>query len=214
MDENTHHKLDEIMEDLHEWKDEISEKIVDKLNIILKDSDFRTELKYLFEPIDSEREDIFTFNFHNPFNKKNLEIVWNSLKERIEGGSIESLLELDKEPLKEFHNALEHLEMRQRRKIYASKKLEYIDFFEDEKLFIVAIEIPNTIEENEIEIAGSPHEIEIIVGETFKKVIKIPPRINPDNALAKFEDGILEIKLQKIHKSPKTKIQLTTPDKT
>ncbi|WP_371803381.1 hypothetical protein [Candidatus Lokiarchaeum ossiferum] len=194
----------------HQKHDSIDEAVIKKLNHLMKDDDFRTELKYFFEPLPSQHEEIFTFSFHDTFNKKSLELVWDTLKEKLEGGSVDLLRDLDKETLKKFHEYLEHLEMKQRIKQYASKKPDYIDFYEDDALFIVAVEIPAYVVDEDIEIAGSPHEIEIVIGETFKKTIKIKPRIDPESALAHHENGILEIKLCKAKKTPKTKITLSS----
>ena len=99
-------------------KEEIIQKITKKLNNLIKNEEFRKNWDYFFEPISAEKnqeEEIFSSNFHNPFSKKNLKFWWKALKNSRNRLEINILDDLDEITLKEFQNALEHIEYQQNR---------------------------------------------------------------------------------------------------
>jgi len=82
-------------------------------------------------------------------------------------------------------------------------------FFEDEEMLVVIVEIPNTPENiiDDIELMGSPHELIIQAG-PFEKSIHLNPRVDPQSAEAVYDDHLLEIRMRKTPKPPKTKIKV------
>ena len=68
-------------------------------------------------------------------------------------------------------------------------------------------EVPG-VNKDEIEIRASSNELEIIAaaaedqkhGRHYHKTVALPSEINPDYAKARYQNGILEVRLQKITK--------------
>ena len=163
---------------------------------------------YYFEPRPTLKENSPNksriFSFVNPFSKKKLKIWWSKIK----GVKIIDPV-LDEKSLEEFHNALEYIEWKAQEIQETEKKKQYVDFFEDEYMLIVVVEIPNTPGNliDDIELMGSPHELTIQAG-PFEKSIHLNPRVDPQSAEAIYEDHILEIRMRKTPKPPKTKIKV------
>ena len=190
------------------YRQELQVKIQEKLNKIITDEYFFMKWDYYFEPRPTLKEDSHNksriFTFINPFSKKRLKILWNKIK----GTKIIDPV-LDEKSLEEFHNALEYIEWKVQESQETAQKKQYVDFFEDENMLIIVVEIPNTPENiiDDIELMGSPHELIIQAG-PFEKSIHLNPRVDPQSAEAVYEDHLLEIRMRKTPKPPKTKIKV------
>ncbi|MHA1647162.1 MAG: hypothetical protein ACTSVL_06290 [Promethearchaeota archaeon] len=195
------------------FKRDVYDRLVKKMNKFLMDEELKAELEYFFEPNDEKQhEAIFEFHFHYPSMKKILKkILWNPFRHK-KSIPLEiperDYAEMTIKSMQEMLNVLEEVEERVKIR-NRNIKLPFVDRFEDETNYIIQLEIPH-IEEHQLELRASPHEVEIIAGETFQKVIYIIPRINPDTALANYDEkkNIVELKFKKILKKPKSKIQI------
>ncbi len=80
-----------------------------------------------------------------------------------------------------------------------------VDIYEEEGQTVVVVEVPG-VNKNEIELRASPHELEIIAESKiteghprkYHKIVSLPNEINPDIAKARYNNGILEVRLEKI----------------
>ena len=91
-----------------------------------------------------------------------------------------------------------------------------VDILEEEEFIVVVCEVPG-VEKKDIEIRASSNELEIIAhsgdaqlhGRHYHKTVALPAEINPDFAKARYQNGILEVRLQKIGgKKPSTHIPI------
>jgi HSP20 family protein len=91
-----------------------------------------------------------------------------------------------------------------------------VDILEEEEFIVVVCEVPG-VEKKDIEIRASSNELEIIAhsgdaqihGRHYHKTVALPAEINPDFAKARYQNGILEVRLQKIgEKKPSTHIPI------
>lgn len=91
-----------------------------------------------------------------------------------------------------------------------------VDIYEEEGKIVVVCEVPG-VTKSQIELKASPNELEILAEASEKgyrqrkyhKIIALPAEINPDVAKARYMNGILEVKLEKIEqKSSKKKINI------
>ena len=87
-----------------------------------------------------------------------------------------------------------------------------VDIYEEEGKIVVVCEVPG-VTKSQIELKASPNELEILAEASEKgyrqrkyhKIIALPAEINPDVAKARYMNGILEVKLEKIEKKPSKK---------
>jgi HSP20 family protein len=87
-----------------------------------------------------------------------------------------------------------------------------VDIYEEEGKIVVVCEVPG-VTKSQIELKASPNELEILAEASEKgyrqrkyhKIIALPAEINPDIAKARYMNGILEVKLEKIEKKPSKK---------
>jgi len=197
----------------HFFSDKIR-KIRQKMNNLLHTQEFWDEMAYFCEPIqENDPEDIFSFNFTNPFSKKSRKFHWHRTS-----GEPPQLDEqdIDEVEAQEILNALEHIEESSKKKkkyhpkvghYYSHSPLEFVDIFENAKEVVVNIEIPDNVGDD-IEIHGSPHELVIRADPDYRLMIPLKPRVDPESAIATFKKGLIEIKFEKSAKKPKTKICL------
>jgi HSP20 family protein len=91
-----------------------------------------------------------------------------------------------------------------------------VDIYEEDGKTIVVVEVPG-IDKESIELKASPYELEISAESQesgfhprkYHKIITLPSEINPDVAKARYQNGILEVKLTKVgHISSKKKIKI------
>jgi len=91
-----------------------------------------------------------------------------------------------------------------------------VDILEEDGYIVVVCEVPG-VEKKDIEIRASSNELEIIAhsgdaqihGRHYHKTVALPAEINPDYAKARYQNGILEVRLQKIgEKKPPTNIPI------
>lgn len=91
-----------------------------------------------------------------------------------------------------------------------------VDIYEENGHIIVICEVPG-VDKDEIELKASTNELEIMAGSPVKglrqrkyhKIISLPAEINPDVAKARYTNGILEVKLEKVDiKITKKKINI------
>ncbi|MHA1744965.1 MAG: Hsp20/alpha crystallin family protein [Promethearchaeota archaeon] len=91
-----------------------------------------------------------------------------------------------------------------------------VDILEEDGYIVVVCEVPG-VEKKDIEIRASSNELEIIAhsgdaqlhGRHYHKTVALPAEINPDFAKARYQNGILEVRLQKIgEKKPSTPIPI------
>jgi HSP20 family protein len=91
-----------------------------------------------------------------------------------------------------------------------------VDVYEEDGQIVVVAEVPG-VKKEDIELRASPRELEILAeGEEnaphsrkYHKIISLPGEINPDVAKARYQNGILEVKLTKINeKADKRKIKI------
>ncbi len=91
-----------------------------------------------------------------------------------------------------------------------------VDIYEEDGHYVVVVEVPG-VKKEDIELRASTNEIEISaeapedaeINRKYHKVIPLPGEINPEVAKARYQNGILEVKLDKVgEKSGKTKIKI------
>ena len=91
-----------------------------------------------------------------------------------------------------------------------------VDIYEEDGNIVVVCEVPG-VTKSQIELKASPNELEILAeaSETglrqrkYHKIVSLPAEINPDIAKARYMNGILEVKLEKIeNKASKKKINI------
>ena len=91
-----------------------------------------------------------------------------------------------------------------------------VDILEEGDDIVVVCEVPG-VEKKDIEIRASSNELEIIAhsgdaqlhGRHYHKTVALPAEINPDYAKARYQNGILEVRLQKIgEKKARTNIPI------
>jgi len=203
--------VDKLEKNESSLKHQLYLKIQNKLNKLLMNEDFKYTLNWFFEPIlqDESPEEIFTFK--NPFKNWTLNLRWPYLHRKQKQPPILEENQLDSIPLEnieEMLNFLENTEEKMAKLPIRNRniKLPFIDFFEDEDHFVIALELPN-LDENSLDIRASPHELEIKYS-NYHKVIPIGPRINPDTAVASHKGQFLEVKFQKVQKRPKSTIPI------
>jgi HSP20 family protein len=84
---------------------------------------------------------------------------------------------------------------------------------DEEKEVIVVAEIPGCVKEN-IELKATESSLTIIACDEedvrkYNSTIDLPSNINPDHARARYQNGILEVKLEKVlgkHKGKKISV--------
>jgi HSP20 family protein len=84
---------------------------------------------------------------------------------------------------------------------------------EEEEEIVVVAEIPGCIKEN-IELKATESSLTIIAcdeedARKYNTTVDLPTNINPDYAKARYRNGILEVKLQKVkgrHKGKKISV--------
>jgi HSP20 family molecular chaperone IbpA len=201
------------------FSQELKEKIAKHLNKIFNDQTDGKKFDYYFEPIKKEslskedlkvKKDLYRVYPHGKrawaFN-----ISYNpGLKNRF---NIEDESEIDPITLKEFLEALDHVE---RNHVYykSADNKPFIDFFENEDELVIVIEIPG-MQEDDIELRASPHDIDIYalgtrnISHYYRTIqLRSETEIDPIRSRATYYDGILEVFLKKIKKTPKTKIEI------
>ncbi len=99
---------------------------------------------------------------------------------------------------------------------FRSERDPMVDIYEEEGNIVVVCEVPG-VTKAQIELKASPNELEILaeapeIGprqRKYHKIIALPAEINPDVAKARYMNGILEVRLEKIEqKSSKKKINI------
>lgn len=99
---------------------------------------------------------------------------------------------------------------------FKSERDPMVDIYEEEGNIVVVCEVPG-VTKSQIELKASPNELEILAEglETgprqrkYHKIIALPAEINPDVAKARYMNGILEVRLEKIEQnSSKKKINI------
>ncbi len=84
-----------------------------------------------------------------------------------------------------------------------------VDIMDEEDEVIVVAEIPGCVKEN-IELKATDRSLTIIACDEddvrkFNTTVDLPSSINPDHARARYRNGILEVKLEKIKERRKGK---------
>ena len=186
----------------------LKDKLIDKLNNLLKDSSKIDALSYFFEPITGEEEEGI-FNFTNPFKKLSVKFRWSFWSKQEEKPELLDK-HVDAQSLQEMINALDHVEQKSRNKSTIitnsphwdpsrGNEFPFEDFYETDNQYIVGIEIPPVTEED-IEIRGTPVELEIKIGDSYHRIIQIDEPVNPDSAETFYDGkGLLEIKFRKLN---------------
>ncbi|MHA1790996.1 MAG: archaeal heat shock protein Hsp20 [Promethearchaeota archaeon] len=80
------------------------------------------------------------------------------------------------------------------------------DVIDDDNEFLVVVELPG-VQKNDIELNATDFSIDIHASSDgyrkYHKHIELPAKINPDKAKARYNNGILEIRLEKISEKRK-----------
>ncbi len=87
-----------------------------------------------------------------------------------------------------------------------------IDIYEEDGELVVVGEVPG-VDKKDIELRASSHELEIIAeshvggpsARKYHKIVALPAEINPDIAKARYNNGILEVRLEKLSKEKTSK---------
>ena len=87
-----------------------------------------------------------------------------------------------------------------------------IDTYEDGDQLVVVAEVPG-VQKEDIELRAAPTELEILAESQdegpkkrkYRKVVPLPQEINPDIAKARYQNGILEVRLTMIGEKKKPK---------
>ncbi len=87
-----------------------------------------------------------------------------------------------------------------------------VDIYEDGEDLVVVCEVPG-VSKKDIELKASNNELEIVAetneevshGRKYHKIIPLPAEIDPDYAKARYNNGILEIRLKIIDKKEEKK---------
>ncbi len=95
---------------------------------------------------------------------------------------------------------------------FKSERDPMVDIYEEEGNIVVVCEVPG-VTKSQIELKASPNELEILaeapeIGprqRKYHKIIALPAEINPDVAKARYMNGILEVRLEKIEQKPSKK---------
>ena len=95
---------------------------------------------------------------------------------------------------------------------FKSERDPMVDIYEEDGEIVVVCEVPG-VTKSQIELKASPNELEILAEASEKghhqrkyhKIITLPAEINPDVAKARYMNGILEVKLEKIEKKASKK---------
>lgn len=89
-----------------------------------------------------------------------------------------------------------------------------VDIYEEDGDIVVVVEVPG-VRKEDIELRASPNELEISTKNTenipykYHKIIPLPVEIDPDIAKARYQNGILELKMKKVgEKSNKKNIKI------
>lgn len=80
-----------------------------------------------------------------------------------------------------------------------------IDIYEEDGELVVVGEVPG-VDKKDIELRASAHELEIIAeshdespySRKYHKIVALPAEINPEIAKARYNNGILEVRLEKL----------------
>lgn len=195
----------------------LQEKIANHLNMIFNDQTDGKRFDYLFEPIVEEKSteeelqvkrDLYRVYPHGKrawaFN-----ISYNpGSKNRF---NVEDESKVNPIALKEFLQALDFVE---RNHVYykSADTKPFIDFFQNEEELVIVIEIPG-MQEDDIELRASPWDVDIYALGTrnishYYRTIQLQSEIDPIRSRATYYDGILEVFLKKVKKTPKTKIEI------
>ena len=84
-----------------------------------------------------------------------------------------------------------------------------VDIMEEDEEIIVVAEIPGCDKEN-IELDATETTLTITAcdeedARKYKTTVDLPSKINPDHARARYRNGILEVKLEKVNNKKKGK---------
>ncbi len=79
-----------------------------------------------------------------------------------------------------------------------------VDIFEEDDDLVVVAEVPG-VQKEDIELKATPYELEIVASSSttgksqrnYRKAVPLPTEINPDVAKARYNNGILEVRLKK-----------------
>lgn len=101
-----------------------------------------------------------------------------------------------------------------------------LDILETPDAIIVRAEIPG-VRKDDIKVRATPTSLEIVaerkeeIGETgenyvlrerkwtgYRRFITLPTEVDPSGAKAKYENGVLEVRLPKVRKEPKFEIKI------
>lgn len=74
-----------------------------------------------------------------------------------------------------------------------------VDISETDEEVIITAETPG-VKKEDIEINATERELEIKAGDKFYKRLDLPTEVNPDKAKATYNNGILEVRLEKREK--------------
>ena len=89
----------------------------------------------------------------------------------------------------------------------------FVDIMEEDDKIIVDAEIPGVKKENiKIKVGEDYVEIRAYNGKKYYKRIKLPAKVNPNSAKASFNNGVLEIVLEKKEKKKKEGEVEITPE--
>lgn len=87
-----------------------------------------------------------------------------------------------------------------------------VDIYEEGNDLVVVAEVPG-VKKEDVELKASSFELEIVANtpdlgmasRNYHKIVPLPAEINPDVAKARYNNGILEVRLEKLAQEPSKK---------
>ena len=95
---------------------------------------------------------------------------------------------------------------------FKSERDPMVDIYEEDNYLVIVMEVPG-VEKKDIELRASLQELEVIAESKgrdiaprrYHKVIALPKKINADVAKARYQNGILEVRLEIVGQSENRK---------